>query len=1068
MDDSLRIQTDTETTEGGLQPLEGIKRIRERLRRKGTVVRLVGLAGVGKTRLVQALFDDRLGDGGLDPSLAHYTDIADDPDPLPTKLASDLIAARKRAILIIDNCPPDLHRRLSDTCRCQDSLLSLITVEYDVREDQPEGTEVFSLEPSSVNLIEKLVRRRFPEISPVDAQTVANFSGGNARIAISLAETIDKNETITGLSDDDLIRRLIEQRHGPNDSIMLAAQALSLVYSFQGDDISREDQAELFRLGALIGKTAQEMFRLVAELRERDLIQRRGVWRAVLPHAIANRLAATALKKIPLPEIESSLFTGPERLLISFSRRLGYLDASKEAKAIVRGWLGQGGLLEKVVGLNDLGTAMLNNIAPAAPEEVLAALERLLLHHSSPDTAQKCQRYVPLLRSISYDAASFERCITLILKIADAVDLDGDGQEVQRVVVSLFWIHLSGTHATIEQRLLVIRSLLQSEDFKRRKLGIRALEAVMQTSHFSATHGFEFGARSRDYGFWPRTKDEQKDWFRSGLQLAEAFGCSDEPLASEVRTAVAEQFRGLWSRAAMHACLERICRTFSANEFWAEGWVAVRQAIHYDSGGMSAEISARLASIEELLRPRDLVQKVRSILLCDGLVDVGFDSQDDSASGIQARLDRTRAAARDLGKFVAADEEAFAKLLPELVSKNAHLMWTFGQGLAEGAEEPASIWERLVTQLASTTEDKQKIVTLCGFLDVLQVAGRQLVDNLLDNALEDETLARWYPLLQTAVDIGKQDVKRLMLSLALGKAPIRTYGSLSGGRTTDPISGPDFRDLLLEISAKPEGLDVATEIIYMRFLSYESRKQDCDAETLETGRKLIRQLNFTKRNSRQDYRLGVIAKYSLAGAEGASIVKEICMNLRAAAAKYETSMFYHNDLLEGLFSVQPIGALDGLCQDDTTDLDLSIRILDDVGQLRNNPFNVISETDLLAWCEGQPKTRYPIIATAITVFKPTGEDGQLQLSGIARQLVAKAPDVIQVLKAFISQLEPIGWGSQPESVESNARLLDEFANHPDFAVRDFIANAKLRLADAIKAQGDIEVELERQRDQRFE
>ena len=80
--------------------------------------------------------------------------------------------------------------------------MSVITVEYDIKEDQPEGTEVFELEPSSTDLIEKLLRHRFPDVSPVDLQTLAEFSGGNARIAIVLAETIGREESVAGMSDD--------------------------------------------------------------------------------------------------------------------------------------------------------------------------------------------------------------------------------------------------------------------------------------------------------------------------------------------------------------------------------------------------------------------------------------------------------------------------------------------------------------------------------------------------------------------------------------------------------------------------------------------------------------------------------------------------------------------------------------------------------------------------------------------------------------------------------------------------------------------------------------------------
>jgi hypothetical protein len=223
---------------------------------------------------VQALFDARIGEGSLDPSLAIYTNVADSPDPQPAGLASDLIAARTRAILVIDNCPPDLHQRLSELVRSQGSTLSIITVEYDIRDDQPEGTDVFALEPSSVKLIETLLKQRFPELSAIDVGTVAEFSGGNARVAIALAGTIGKNETVAGLTNTDLFQRLFQQRHGHDESLLLIAQACSLVYSFQGEALEG-DEAELPILGRLIGKSADDVFRGVAELERRDLVQRR-------------------------------------------------------------------------------------------------------------------------------------------------------------------------------------------------------------------------------------------------------------------------------------------------------------------------------------------------------------------------------------------------------------------------------------------------------------------------------------------------------------------------------------------------------------------------------------------------------------------------------------------------------------------------------------------------------------------------------------------------------------------------------------------------------------------------
>jgi hypothetical protein len=79
--------------------------------------------------LVEALFDESIGTGAFDPSLAIYTNEADTPNPHPIGLASDLIAARTRAILVVDNCTLELHRRLSEVARAPGSTICVITLE---------------------------------------------------------------------------------------------------------------------------------------------------------------------------------------------------------------------------------------------------------------------------------------------------------------------------------------------------------------------------------------------------------------------------------------------------------------------------------------------------------------------------------------------------------------------------------------------------------------------------------------------------------------------------------------------------------------------------------------------------------------------------------------------------------------------------------------------------------------------------------------------------------------------------------------------------------------------------
>ena len=251
-------------------------------------------------------------------------------------------------------------------------------------------------------------------------RTAADFSGGNARIAIALADTVGRGRTLASLSDTQLFERLFMQRQGQDKSLLEVAQARALVYSFNGEDLSESEEGELAILARLIGVTADQIYPALAELLRRDLAQRRGRWRAVLPHALANRLAATALQNIPLARIQECLINGaPERLTTSFSRRLGYLDSSPEAIAIVRDWLDPKGWIgNHIWHLNEFGKAMLRNSLPTDPEMGLRTLE-LNLPGYDADTPITTGDYIPrLLRSMAWDPLLFNRCAKLLQILA--------------------------------------------------------------------------------------------------------------------------------------------------------------------------------------------------------------------------------------------------------------------------------------------------------------------------------------------------------------------------------------------------------------------------------------------------------------------------------------------------------------------------------------------------------------------------------------------------------------------------------------------------------------------------
>ena len=163
--------------------VEGLAHIRTQSR-QGNHIRLTGLFGMGKTRFVQALFDERIGEGALDKYYAYYTDMSASPDPHPCNLVDQIVSDRKRAILVIDNCTARLHKNLVKRCQGNNNSISIITIECDVWKNSLNETEVFKLGRASDDTTCQLVAQHHPKISLVDRHRIAKFAGGNEKMAI--------------------------------------------------------------------------------------------------------------------------------------------------------------------------------------------------------------------------------------------------------------------------------------------------------------------------------------------------------------------------------------------------------------------------------------------------------------------------------------------------------------------------------------------------------------------------------------------------------------------------------------------------------------------------------------------------------------------------------------------------------------------------------------------------------------------------------------------------------------------------------------------------------------------
>lgn len=1037
--------------------LEGIARIRQSLSEAGTCVRLIGLSGVGKTRLVQALFEDGVGIDALDPGIAIYTDYSDNIDPTARDMARQLVGAGERAVLVVDNCNPATHGELAKICHVENSKVSLLTVEYDVRDDEPEHTEVFRLQSVSPEIVDNWIAKHFPAISQLDREKIAEFSDGNFRVARALADTLGKGETLGQLKSRDLFTRIFDQRAGTTADLLQAAEDLSLVYSYDGEDTS--SGSELGRIAAIRGTAPQQLFRATAELKGRGIVQIRGRWRALLPHAIANPLAARALERISASDFDVFYHTLGSRMKRSLTRRLGYLHDSPAAQMTIKRWLDVGGPLDDLTELGEDGVAILRNLAPVAPKGVLSKIRKVSTGPCADKfldaTTSNRTSLIGLVKALAFEPEMFDDAAWTLVQFLCAEPNDKTYNSARNAFKELFHLYLSGTGALIDQRIALTRRLVNSHHEGEHRCGMLALEGLLEANYFVSHHSFDFGARPRNYGWQPQTYEDVRRWYTKAIELAVEL--KNDPDTSKI---FAQSIRFLWWSSASLDALEAASMAFADGGAWIDGWLNFRGALRFGGKAMPEDCRKQLERIIDCIKPVDLADRTRALVLQHShdsydIVD-GEEHGNDGESVHRAYL-RAFEAAVDVGKAVAVSPPDLNILLPEILStRKATRAFQFGRGLAQGSFDLNETWLALIAHYRVIPPDKRSPVTMGGFLSDAHIRDADFTTPVLEDLTRDSDLASLLPYLQAHVAMDKVGIARLRAAIARSLLSSGDFRSIENV-FIDSAPPADLKDLLLDIASLPGGVPITIEMLHMYIFGRGKPDDQIAPELIDAGRDLLTQLSLEKAGA-HDYSVGLIIQRCLTGPEGEGAARHLCWNIRSRFEACKVSMHDVKHLLEGLFSVQPTVALDELLIAEHT---IPLSTMRAIRFGNSFPVDKIPENILTDWADQDAEFRYKLLSQEVGIFNGKDE-GALSISPIYLSLLTKAPDKSQFLGNYRAHFYPrSSWsGSLADILIRRRDILRQLASHPDGAVQQWAAAMEAPVAEWI--------ETERPRDRRHE
>lgn len=1058
--------------------------MRNLIRSTTKAIRITGLSGVGKTRIVQALFDETVGTDALDRTVAVYVDTGADPDPSATAMLERLITEGRCAVMILDNCPSELHSALASKVSAVGNEVRLITVEYDIKDDKPQTTEVIHIEAVGPEVAEQLLIRRFPHIGRNNARRIAEFADGNARVSLAIAERVEEGESLAQLSDAQLFDRLFEQRKRPDDDLRQQAETLSLVYSFSVSNME-SGNSELEVLGSIFGYSHTQLFRSVKKLMDRHVIQKRAYWRAILPHAIANKLAASALDSIPVDRLNTAFeVSGHQRLLMSFAHRLGLLHDHPVAKEIVEAWLQPDGLLGRISTLEDTAVRMLNYVAPVAPEALLDRIETELTVSDfegmgSPYNIRR-RTILNLIQSLAYEKSAFERCVRLLIRVADLEDESNNYDAVRNKITRFFQAYLSGTHASLDQRIAIMDECLSSGVAERRSLGFRMLSTALNGSPWTGFGATEFGARPRDFGFQPN-HDELVEWRSAFIDVAVRLGTSgDSELEGPARLVLADAFRGMWHQKAMRDKLVDAARKLHAYYPWGEGWKAIRSTIYFDYSKRKDEVDPApipdsLAALERELEPYDLISTIMTYVLGKGhdywALDDDFDHND--TNKYREAENRLEAQALRLGEDFAASDHVLDELSPELFSND----WipycnAFGRGLAKGARDLQVYWKQLVDQLEQHSETNRNFSVFAGFIEETDSIDQALAQELLDQCGQHPKLRSVLVGLHPRREFTETDLDRCMALLHNPGTHPGMYGPILWRDDYANLPRDRVLDLAWKLLSKPNGDDVVLDALSMKL-----HGKDCAVDTLGSDLRLVGLKAAIQRLQRDHSDPGGIGAYHMECVIGATLSFEgneaekieWLDTIFAVIDENYGHIYEFESAIETTIALMPDAFLNRVFEGTEEELYRKLLFIRH-GGMRRSPLAKIDVDILIEWCRSRnDNSVWEAIAAGISLWSGDKDQKVVEISESAIKLLEASPEPEVVLDVFAERITPSSWsGSRANVMQPRADAIAALVEHKNAQITMASKSVSAKLVKLIEYEKEREQREDEEREQRFE
>ena len=803
------------------------------------VARVVGLSGVGKTRLVMEALGETVGWEETGRNLSDYVMYASQ-----SKFSSETIFAAVQtlvdigqpAIVVVDDCDPQTHRALAGIVQRRRTRLSLITIDDEVPVGALDDTTI-KVDRAPLSVTEAIINQSLPNLPSEDERRLSRFSQGFPWIATRLSLIWPRSEPIVNATEDDLVDAFVLGRRPREKELLLQSAELLSVFDLVGiDTTAGEHLGEIAILGRNLAP--DDLRVAVEDLASRGIAQRQGRLVRVQPRPIALRLAERQWKRWA-PECWEHVLAGPlsTDLKIAAARQLRLLDTTATARKVVKYVCRYGGPFDSDEGIsNPIHCQVLSALSEIDAETVVKQLERSLdkLDDCALVAANTGHHLKWALSKIAFLPDTFEdgARLLLLLEATENKPLSTNGAVK---FPSLFPVVLGGTAADGRARLALLDELMDETAnagrMASRLILVRALSAGIEVDYFSRISGPEVqGARRALQSWLPATQREADDYITGCLTRLAEFALQRDEAGALARADLGHSLRSLVRNGFIEAVEPVVREVNNAVGFWPEAFRNLKAIISYDAETLTPAATTRVQTLVAETEPKSIEFRVQALVTEMGWPDgIGYDGTD-----LRQRFEHQATAVRRLASELIEQPSVLQGLLPGLSSGRQVMADVLGEAISRLCDPPL-VWLAPISQaVAGIPEPDRNFELLKGY--VAGIAERQpaFPVKYKEQLIRSPELSPAFPIISVRLGITPSDIELAVRALKEGALEPRHLGIWAYGSVLSEVPAPTCGTLIDAIlDHSHAGFPVAVEMMSLNTFSDKERLEGLRPQILK-------------------------------------------------------------------------------------------------------------------------------------------------------------------------------------------------------------------------------------------